>query len=641
MQNEFPSIPPFSQVTSTAMLQLFGQENGLDELLRLVENDARLSEALVEILASPMTPERKGTESRGPDPDSVRTLAATLDTGARLIASLPGRHFDTGALLLHAVAAGGILAEMGKVLEWSRPERFFFLGFFHDLGLLALDSLPGTGYPDVLKRVATGISLAAAERKVFGMDHEEAGRMLMERLGSDTFRKKRFFSSVCLHPLDPARLARESSALAEWIGYSLPLPRGIFSCRARNLLSTLSAADALAVGRAAQDRAESVGRALHIPLPDRGRLQDILVKRSYDLSLSNARYAQSQAELEGRVSMLEAITRVLTCITHALHRDSLYFSVLEAVLDVFPLRGVFLLEGTGRGGFTGFAARRGEGGEPEVERVRVRKQDISPYLRKCFIGRTPLRLRNPGEEQLLCDCLGKVSTVWIAPIHGKEGFVGVLGLGVGCRASWKAQDEDILQILEILCSEIALSIENTRLFQRIRRQANTDALTAMNNRRTILKILSAEFARFKRKGTPITVALFDLDRFKQFNDRYGHVAGDRYLAKAARLLRKGIRASDFIGRYGGDEFLAVFPGTTAEEAFLVAQRMYGEMEKAAFPVPGTKRREPFLISAGVAGAESWMTRMEELVQRADEALYHAKDAGRNTCRLHEPAPVPP
>lgn len=168
------------------------------------------------------------------------------------------------------------------------------------------------------------------------------------------------------------------------------------------------------------------------------------------------------------------------------------------------------------------------------------------------------------------------------------------------------------------------------------RSARYDALTDVYNRGTFLEEFEREVSRCARGGPAFSLAIFDLDRFKRLNDRYGHPIGDRVLKAFAEVLRADIRKHDVVGRYGGEEFALLMPNTGKETAMRVAERVRRDLEARGITVDGT--RIEVTVSGGIstygADGEDWDT----LLSAADTALYEAKDAGRNRIALAVPAP---
>lgn len=163
-----------------------------------------------------------------------------------------------------------------------------------------------------------------------------------------------------------------------------------------------------------------------------------------------------------------------------------------------------------------------------------------------------------------------------------------------------------------------------------RRDASHDALTGLFNRRAAADRLVLERARAERQRTSLSVLMLDIDHFKRINDRWGHAAGDGVLLALADVLRHGLRTSDLGARYGGEEFLVILPGDSEAQALDTAERIRNDIAQLALPLDGDTGS--ITVSIGIAtfdGIESG----EQMVARADIALYRAKQGGRNQSRM--------
>jgi two-component system, cell cycle response regulator len=181
-----------------------------------------------------------------------------------------------------------------------------------------------------------------------------------------------------------------------------------------------------------------------------------------------------------------------------------------------------------------------------------------------------------------------------------------------------------------------LEAELTASREAFREQATHDSLTGLLSRGAILGMLERELARGRRDGTPLAVALADIDRFKLVNDGYGHQAGDAVLVQVAHRMKSQLRESDAVGRVGGEEFLAVLPGATGAAAVAIAERFRTRVSSS--PIQTVTEGLTITVSIGVAVTQGGTVTTDVLISKADKALYLAKEDGRNRVRYLEPDP---
>lgn len=253
-----------------------------------------------------------------------------------------------------------------------------------------------------------------------------------------------------------------------------------------------------------------------------------------------------------------------------------------------------------------------------------------------------LSVADPGVEQLrraqrplpVEQLRGSAFTLWprldaalAVPLLHQENLTGVLV--VGEKEGREHHRAEELELLNLLSHHVATVFENARLFE----SATYESLTGLLRREAILEQLERELDRALRYRRPLTVAMADLDHFKGINDRYGHLAGDALLKRVAQAAAAGLRSTDSIGRYGGEEFLLVLPETDIAGAAAVAEKVRSLVQRATVPMEdGSLARVTISIGLGTLhdlGPREPKISARDLLAAADRSLYEAKNGGRN------------
>ncbi|HEY1179677.1 MAG TPA: diguanylate cyclase, partial [Phytomonospora sp.] len=289
-------------------------------------------------------------------------------------------------------------------------------------------------------------------------------------------------------------------------------------------------------------------------------------------------------------------------------------------------------------------------GDPRAAGIRVRVGE--GLLGRIVAGGEPRRGR-VTEETVFAPQEPHCHTYIAVPFTGADALVRTPGqasrpvgvLALYDRLGFDEFDDTDLSTLRTFAGQAAVAVENVLLHEEAQRLSLTDPLTGLWNYRYLKVTMDKEVERAHRFGRRTAVIAIDLDRFKDVNDTYGHPVGDRVLIELASRITAQIREVDFAFRYGGEEFVVLLPETDRYGAIPVARRLGEAIRREPFPLPpaadGTTRTVPVTISMGIAIFPDHGETGADVLAAADEALYAAKAAGRDTYRVSKSDPEKP
>ena len=220
----------------------------------------------------------------------------------------------------------------------------------------------------------------------------------------------------------------------------------------------------------------------------------------------------------------------------------------------------------------------------------------------------------------------QVKSLLSLPVLSQSQVIGVLTVGAYEKARFQQED---VQILTILGSQITIVLKNALLYHSAREEAITDGLTQLYNYRYFQERLKKELDYCSVNSRSLSLLFLDVDYFKQYNDTYGHPQGDEVLRTISRIIKSNIRNTDVPVRYGGEEFAVILPDTNGPGAVQVAERIVQEVAQVKFPGSGENPWVTMTVSIGLALYPEEAANEEDLLARADHALYQAKKLGRN------------
>jgi two-component system cell cycle response regulator len=375
-----------------------------------------------------------------------------------------------------------------------------------------------------------------------------------------------------------------------------------------------------------------------IPRPDElGRLAGTFNRMTRELQS----YVQALTASRDQLRRHLAILGDTLSSTHDL--DRILPVILRTAMTATGARaGLILLTDPADGRL---AARCGSGltGAWDLSPAELSQRRLSPgrgVLGRVATTGTPLRgTSGRATDEPACDSYLAVPIC--APPDEEVGpepaVLGVLALYD--RLGGPAFEDADLRTLRTFAGQAGVAVHNVRVHEEAQRLSLTDPLTGLWNYRYLREVLRREVERASRFGRMLTVLVLDLDHFKDVNDTYGHTAGDQVLGEFSRRIRIGLREVDVAFRQGGEEFVVLLPETDAYGGVIVAERLGAAVREWPVPVdprrPGLDDRISISVSIGIAVFPEHGATAQEVLDAADEALYAAKNAGRDTYRLAE------
>lgn len=246
-------------------------------------------------------------------------------------------------------------------------------------------------------------------------------------------------------------------------------------------------------------------------------------------------------------------------------------------------------------------------------------------------NRQPVLLNNLDEIEAFFKKTGRYPinysprSMMAVPLIFSDRVIGVMSLQNQEEQNHYTPED--FTLFTAIAVQVATALENANLFSQMKHLAATDGLTEFYNRRAFFVLAEQEVAKAQREQEPLSLVMIDLDHFKKVNDTLGHSAGDEVLRNMSQAVRQSVRKIDILGRYGGEEFVALLPGTPLSEATMVAERICRAIENTQ--VVSQNQGVQVTASIGVAQLDLADPSLEQLVYKADQAMYRSKDSGRN------------
>ncbi len=370
------------------------------------------------------------------------------------------------------------------------------------------------------------------------------------------------------------------------------------------------------------------GRALDVLFSTVGVFDEqgsLLRSHSALIDITARKHAEN-AERDQR-NLAEALRDTASALNSTLSFEDVMDRILTNVGKVVPHDAVYIM--MVEGGVAHINRIQGQHEWGSHERTMNLRWSVleTPYLRRMVETQNSFVLTDTSSQPGWTD--DWIRSYAAAPIIGRGRLLGFINL-VGLRPGFFTAEH--ASRLRAFADQAAVAIENARLYAEVERLATMDEVTGIANRRRLFELGQREFESSRRYNRPLCAILLDIDHFKKINDTYGHNAGDRVLTGIAKAISASVREIDVFGRYGGEEFVLLLPHVETSSAVEVAERLRKVVEDLRFT---TERGVlQVTISLGVAQLVSGIPSLATLIDHADQAMYAAKQAGRNRVEVY-------
>lgn len=340
------------------------------------------------------------------------------------------------------------------------------------------------------------------------------------------------------------------------------------------------------------------------------------------IAIENARLYQSAKEAASRRTVLHRVSQEILAaslepeqVYQAIHRAAEQLMIAQAfVIVIFDeaadaFEAVYLVDRGGR-----YPSEHVPKGQGLVSQVVASGKTLNIANLDNFDASGAVHFGDPDH----------VRSILAVPLWLGGKIMGMISAQSYLPDAYTLEEQSLL---ELLAAHAAVALDNARLFREVQRLAITDPLTGPYNRRGLFEMGQREIERYRRFGRPLSIIILDIDHFKEINDSFGHAIGDQVLRGLAYCIRQHIREVDSLGRYGGEEFVILLPETPREAAAQAAERL--RLQIASSPIQTTNGVLTITVSLGVAQFNEKTADLDALIDRADAAMYAAKQSGRN------------
>ncbi|HBT89843.1 HDOD domain-containing protein [Desulfobacter sp.] len=634
-------LPGFAQVMAKMLTLCNDPDATIGDVAKLVETDPSITAKVLGIVNSAFFNLRSRISAISEAVlflglDEVKKICLGATFFEKMVKSGRQQQFDRTFFWRHCLCVASLSQALAAEIGYPNPEDAYTAGLLHDFGKIALDRFGRVNYAVFCKNAfnCTGPSVEA-ERDVMGIGHDDLGAYYGHRWGfpqklslAIQYHHRRFnHLDLCKEDMQFICIV----CLADFLAWT----QGMGSVDAISPLSLqpeveqniqLDRINFEAVIQKMDEEIENTAKFYEFKFPSSDQYRANLLKANLKLSSINSAYfSPKQKEIhEKKRSMTASITaphcslepeKILSATLKAICQD-FGFDRVYILRAVSPLRRLQVVKCLQQDGFSNRLASH-----------YISTDKVDNGFLQCLRNKEPVVINGtlPGEKEVLERF--SVSQMLVVPFCSHDKVIGLLGMDYA--VSGQKIEPGLFSSIALVANELGLALENASAYKKAKSASLHDGLTGLLNRVAVDDLLKESFIKAVSEDTPLSVAMIDVDFFKKFNDMFGHQAGDSVLKLIAKALKKMSRPTDYVGRYGGEEFIVVLNNTDPAKAVVYAERIRKEIERLGHLLSDRFPGLGLTVSIGISKFENDMKNKEALVSKADEALYKAKKAGRN------------
>jgi two-component system cell cycle response regulator len=564
---------------------------------------------------------------------TVRQLAVNLLLYNKLIQQNSKRTFDLLFFWQHCLYVASLSRRIAVTLDYPDPDLIYTGGLLHDIGKLVIENHGRMTYSDFICSMdQSGHSTIEEERRFFGITHAEMGHIfcLEWQLPAS------IIAIVTHHHNQPAETAsyaryKTEIAIVSFANY-IAWIQGIGSANydshpklQHDVFETIDI-DQLNLEALLQQVDQDMKATqdfYDIELPGLTTLRATLVKATINLS---------QIGADKRLTAVDEPSRKLSsCLTtphHSLNPDEFIPWTLEAIHGEFSFdRSIMFTIDPKRRSLIASYWWPDSTLPDQLEPFEIVISGISGMLLTCLREKKPVIIDSKTERNNPIIKRLQAAEFLAAPVLHHNRLIGVL-YADNSQSKKPLQAQLLTEIMPI-AYELGIAMSNAKKYEQQKKHAQVDHLTQLFNKRMVDNFLTEIFQGDEAKLANIAIGFIDIDKFKQLNDTCGHQAGDDALKIVAGILRSLTRPGDYIGRYGGEEFLFVLNNTDAKGAYGYAERIRSQIERRGKILSQRFNGQQLTVSIGVSMYSPHYNDHTDMLETADQAMYRAKNQGRN------------